>query len=111
MLTVLDHPLIHDELTRLRDPDCPAQEFRQRVRRVASLMAPAVTADMETRIVPCRTPLGITSGSHLARAIVLVPILRAGLGFSDGFLHLIPQASVAHIGLARNEETLLPEPY
>lgn len=111
MFQTLDHPLIHDELTRLREPSCQSQEFRQRVRRIASLMVPAVTADLESRVVPCSTPLEITSGTRLARKIVLVPVLRAGLAFLDGFLDLIPQAAVAHIGLARNEQTLLPEPY
>lgn len=111
MLHVLDHPLITDELTRLRDPSCPSPEFRQRVRRIASLMVPTVTASLETEVVPCNTPLEITSGKTLTRGIILVPILRAGLGFLDGFLDLIPQAAVAHIGLARNEVTLLPEPY
>lgn len=111
MLHKVRHPLIDEELTRLRDPDCPPPEFRQRVRRIASLMVPTVTADLETRVVPCNTPLEITSGVHLTRGIILVPILRAGLGFLDGFLDLIPQASVAHIGVARNEETLLPESY
>jgi uracil phosphoribosyltransferase len=111
MLHVLDHPLIIDELTRLRDPGCPSQEFRQRVRRIASLMVPTVTANLETDIVACNTPLEITSGKKISRGIILVPILRAGLGFLDGFLDLIPQAAVAHIGLARNETTLLPEPY
>lgn len=108
---LLNHPLIDDEMTRLRDPDCPPPEFRQRVRRIASLMVPAVTADLATTEVACLTPLETTTGRHLARPILLVPILRAGLGFLDGFLDLIPQASVAHIGLARNEETQLPEPY
>lgn len=111
MLQVIDHPLIADELTRLRDPACSTQEFRQRVRRIASLMVPTVTADLPCDEVPCETPLEQTSGSRLRREIVLLPILRAGLGFLDGFLDLIPQAAVAHIGLARNEETLLPEPY
>jgi uracil phosphoribosyltransferase len=111
MFTALDHPLIAEELTRLRDADCPPPEFRQRVRRIASLMVPAVTADLPTAVVSCRTPLEITSGTHLARGIILVPVLRAGLAFLDGFLDLIPQASVAHIGLARNEETLQPESY
>lgn len=111
MLHKVRHPLIDEELTRLRDPDCPPPEFRQRVRRIASLMVPAVTADLETRVVPCNTPLEITSGVRLTRGIILVPILRAGLGFLDGFLDLIPQASVAHIGVARNEDTLLPESY
>lgn len=111
MPQILDHPLIADELTRLRDPNCPSAEFRQRVRRIASLLVPFVTANLQTEVVPCNTPLEITSGKTLTRNIILVPILRAGLGFLDGFLDLIPQASVAHIGVARNEETLLPEPY
>jgi uracil phosphoribosyltransferase len=111
MLHTVEHPLIAEELTRLRDPECPSQEFRQRVRRIASLMVPAVTANLSTRIVSCTTPLEITSGVKLSKGIILVPVLRAGLGFLDGFLDLIPQASVAHIGLARNERTLVPEPY
>lgn len=111
MLHHIDHPLISAELTCLREPGCPNHEFRQRVRRIASLMVPAVTADLERTAVPCRTPLEITSGEEVARPIILVPILRAGLGFLDGFLDLIPHAAVAHIGLARNEETLEPEAY
>jgi uracil phosphoribosyltransferase len=111
MLRHIDHPLISAELTCARDADCSNHEFRQRVRRIASLMVPAVTADLERTVVPCHTPLEITSGESLARPIILVPILRAGLGFLDGFLDLIPHAAVAHIGLARNEKTLRPEAY
>lgn len=111
MLHTVAHPLIAEELTRLRDPECPSPEFRQRVRRIASLMVPSVTANFETTVVPCTTPLEITSGGKVTRGIILVPILRAGLGFLDGFLDLIPQASVAHVGVARNEQTLAPEPY
>jgi len=111
MFRVLDHPLITTELTRLREPSCPTPEFRQRMRRIASLMVPYVTELLETEVIECNTPLEITSGTRLQQSIVLVPVLRAGLGFLDGFLDLIPEAAVAHIGLARNEETLLPEPY
>lgn len=111
MLTIVEHPLIAEELTCLRDPECPSQVFRQRIRRISSLMVPAVTANFATEVVPCNTPLEITSGQKLTRGIILVPVLRAGLGFLDGFLDLIPQAAVAHIGLARNEVTLVPEPY
>lgn len=107
----INHPLISEELTCLRDPHCPSHEFRQRVRRIASLMVPAVTADLGREGVPCTTPLETTTGEKLARPVILVPILRAGLGFLGGFLDLMPQAAVAHIGMARNEETLLPEPY
>jgi uracil phosphoribosyltransferase len=74
-------------------------------------MVPAVTAGFETKIIPCETPLEVTSGVKVARKVILTPILRAGLGFLDGFFDLLPDASIAHIGLARNEETLLPEPY
>ena len=111
MFQTIEHPLIDDELTRLRCPACGSAEFRQRVRRIASLMVPAVTADLATDVVSCETPLEITSGKRLRRRILLVPVLRAGLGFLDGFLDLIPGAAVAHIGLARNERTLQPEPY
>jgi uracil phosphoribosyltransferase len=111
MLHIVEHPLIAEELTKLRDPACPSPEFRQRIRRIASMMVAPVTANLETAVVACNTPLEITSGVKVSRGIILVPILRAGLGFLDGFLDLIPQASVAHIGLARNEKTLLAESY
>ncbi|QJE97773.1 uracil phosphoribosyltransferase [Luteolibacter luteus] len=111
MVHVVNHPLVQAELTGLRCRNCPGPEFRQRLRRIASLMVPAVTADLPTRVVSCETPLELTSGVELARRIVLTPVLRAGLGFLDGFFDLLPEAAVAHIGLARNEETLLPEPY
>ncbi|WP_184015299.1 uracil phosphoribosyltransferase [Haloferula luteola] len=111
MLHVSEHPLIHSELTRLRERSCPGPEFRQRVRRIASLMVASVTARLPTQVVPCETPLELTSGVSLQRPIVLAPILRAGIGFLDGFLDLLPDARVAHIGLARNESTLVPEPY
>jgi len=111
MLTVIQHPLIDDELSHLRNPACGSQEFRQRVRRVASLMVPQVTENLPAIDVPCVTPLEATTGRRLQRPVTLLPVLRAGLGFLDGFLDLMPQASVAHIGLARNEKTLKPEPY
>ena len=111
MVHHISHPLIASELTCLRQPECPGPEFRQRMRRIASLMVPAVTESLDSEAVECRTPLEITSGRKTVRPIILVPILRAGLGFLDGFLDLIPEASVAHIGLARNESTLEPEAY
>ena len=111
MVHVVNHPLVQAELTGLRCRHCPGPEFRQRLRRIASLMVPAVTADFSTRVTSCETPLELTSGVELGRRIILSPVLRAGLGFLDGFFDLLPEAAVAHIGLARNEETLKPEPY
>lgn len=111
MLHVFDHPLIHAEISRLRDRSCPSAEFRQRTRRVAALMVPQVTADLPTHPISVETPLEVTPGGKLGRPVVLVPILRAGIGFLDGFSDLLPEASIAHVGLARNEKTLQPEPY
>lgn len=111
MLETIDHPLIADELARLREPACEPAAFRAGLRRIASLMVPRVTAGLATRVVPCTTPLEVCSGQRLARGITLVPVLRAGLILLDGFLDMIPQASVAHIGIARHERTLQPESY
>ena len=110
-VTVLDHPIIADRLARLRDKDCSSQHFRLLVGNVARLMVPQVTADLAADPCEVETPLELTKGTRLARQIVLVPILRAGLSLSDGFLDLIPEAVVAHLGLARNEKTLEPETY
>ena len=110
-LTIIDHPLIADRLARLRDTKCSSENFRLLVGNVARLMVPQVTADLEAAPCQIETPLESMEGVRLARPVVLVPILRAGLSLSDGFLDLIPEAIVAHIGLARNEETLEPETY
>lgn len=111
MLHVINHPLILAEISKLRDRSCPSAEFRQRIRRIASLMVPEVTATLPTHPISVETPLELTGGAEIQRPVVLAPILRAGIGFLDGFSDLMPEASVAHIGLARNEETLQPEPY
>lgn len=111
MMPLIDHPLIHDRLTRLRARDCPPNEFRRLVGQVARLMVPGVTADLQTIPVQVETPLESMEGQRLAHPITLVPILRAGLGLADGFLALLPEATVAHIGLARNETTLKPDTY
>lgn len=107
----IQHPVIHDRLASLRHKDCPTSEFRRHVQEIAQLMVPAVTADLGTQPVEVTTPLQVTQCERLSRPIILVPILRAGLGMLEGFLRLLPEASVAHIGMARNEETLEPESY
>lgn len=75
------------------------------------MMVPAVTESLFTLPVQVHTPLEMTTGRKLERDIVLVPILRAGLGMLEGFLRLLPDASVAHIGMERDEETLQPKSY
>jgi uracil phosphoribosyltransferase len=106
MLHRIDHPLLQAKLAVLRDRATPPHLFRRTVREIAALMVPAVTADFDTETVPCPTPLEITSGHRLARPVVLAPVLRAGLGMLDGFLDMLPEAAVAHVGLARDEQTL-----
>lgn len=106
-----DHPLIADRLARLRQTDCPPREFRQHVADVARLLVLPATAGLDTTETKVTTPLTTTTGRLLARPLVLVPILRAGLGLSDAFLQMLPEAAVAHYGMARNETTLEPEVY
>jgi uracil phosphoribosyltransferase len=107
----IQHPLIEQELGILRQKDCPSHLFRQAVRRIAMLMTAYVTQDFETNARDVETPLEKVTCRFLSAPVVLVPILRAGLGFLDGFLDVIPQACVAHIGLKRDESSLRPMTY
>lgn len=110
-VTVVDHPLIAAKLTELRAAETPLAIFRQRLSEITTLMAFEVTRTLPTvpRIV--QTPMAVYEGAALARPVVLAPILRAGLGMLEGMLKVLPDASVAHIGLFRNEETHEPETY
>src|SRR6187431_2693923 len=108
-VTLLDHPLIRVKLTALRDAATPSSAFRARVAEIASLMVSEVTRDLATHAREVQTPLAVCEGAALERPIVVAPILRAGLGMVEGMLRLLPDVSVAHIGLVRNEETRLPE--
>lgn len=110
-LTVLDHPLVRVELSVLRSVDTGTDGFRSSLNRLAELLFMEATRHFETVPVKVMTPLVETTGAVLARTVVLVPILRAGLGLLDGMLDLLPGAVVAHLGIARNEETACPEPY
>ena len=107
----IQHPVIDDRLARIRQRDCETSDFRRCVREISQLMMPAVTANLMTLPVEVETPMEITTGRKLQREIVIAPVLRAGLGMLDGFLSLLPEASVAHVGLARNEDTLQPHCY
>ncbi len=109
---VLDHPLIQHKLTIIRDRNCGTREFRQVVNEIATLMAYEVSRDMPLEDVEIETPMGRTVKKRLAgKKVVIVPILRAGLGMVDGILDLIPAAKVGHIGMYRDEETLQPHEY
>lgn len=110
-LTLISHPLIQRDLSILRDHRTPGERFREALSRVSALMAYEVTKDLPLESFSLRTPLGKTRGFRLSREIVLVPILRAGLGMVEGFLKFLPEAKVGHIGLYRDEKTLKPVDY
>ena len=110
-LFIIDHPLIKRDLTYLRDKNTPSSTFRVILRRLTSLMAFEITKDLELLVKEVETPLEVTQGYVLKSEVVLVPILRAGLGMVDPFLELIPEARVGRIGLYRDEETLKPVDY
>ncbi len=110
-VTVIDHPLIRVKVTQLRDAQTSSVDFRARLNELATLMVFEATRDLATRAIRVTTPLAETEGAVLVRPIVVAPILRAGLGLVEGMLDLLPDVSVAHIGMFRNEETRRPESY
>lgn len=110
-LIVIDHPLVKRDLTILRDKRTPSNVFRSILRRMASLMAYEVTRDIVLKDIDVETPLEKTQGGVVPQPVVLVPILRAGLGLVGGFVEVIPDARVGHIGLYRDEDTLKPVDY
>lgn len=108
---VIDHPVIQTKLTELRDIGADHRKFRALLDEIASLMVYEVTRDWPTKPKPVQTPLERTTGSILARRVTLVPILRAGLGMTDGVLRLLPDARIGHLGVYRDEKTLEPVSY
>jgi uracil phosphoribosyltransferase len=110
-LTIIEHPLVKRDLTLLRDRRTPSNQFRAILRRTSTLMAYEVTRQLPLKQVSVSTPLERTKGHILAQPVVLVPILRAGLGLVGGFVEVIPDARVGHIGLYRDEESLKPVDY
>jgi len=111
MLHIVDHPLIQHKLTHIRNKDTGTKEFRENVSEIAGLMAYEITRDMELRETRTQTPLMACVTRELARNIVLVPILRAGLGMVDGITSLIPTAKIGHVGMYRDHDTLEPLSY
>ena len=104
---VFDHPLIQHKLSYIRDARTGTKEFRELVDEVGMLMAYEVTRDLELQDVEKQTPVTKMTAKRLAgKKLAIVPILRAGLGMTDGVLSLVPAARVGHIGLYRDPETL-----
>jgi uracil phosphoribosyltransferase len=110
-ITIIDHPIVQSDLTRLRDRSTGSEEFRILMQRISLLMAYEVTRSLGTRRVRLKTPLESTRGVRVREPVTLIPILRAGLGMIEGFLKVLPDAKVGHIGIYRNEQTLEPVDY
>ncbi len=110
-LVIIDHPLIKRDLSILRDRRTGNHLFRTTLRRISSMMAYQVTQDLKLVAGRVKSPLEETRSYVLADDIVIVPVLRAGLGLVEGFLDYLPEARVGHVGLYRNEETLQPVDY
>ncbi|GEN49474.1 MAG: uracil phosphoribosyltransferase [Alkalibacterium thalassium] len=111
-LQVIDHPLIQHKLTIIRDKRTGTKYFREVVNEIARLLAYEVSREMPLEDVEIETPLVTSTQKRLAgKKVVIVPILRAGLGMVDGMLDLIPAAKVGHVGMYRDHETMEPVEY
>jgi uracil phosphoribosyltransferase len=108
---LIDHPLIKRDVTILRDINTDAETFRSALKRVSNVLAVEISKVFAINKIAVQTPLEKTDGYKLQQEIILVPVLRAGLGMVSGFLQIIPEAKVGHIGLQRDEETLQPVEY
>ena len=109
---ILDHPLITHKLTMMRDKNTNTKDFRELLTEISMLMGYEVTSDLPMQDVEIETPICPMTAKALAnKTPAIVPILRAGLGMTDGFLKLLPSARVGHIGLYRDPETHTPVPY
>ena len=106
---ILDHPLIQHKITRLRDKNTGTAEFRKVAGEIAMLMGYEALRDLETELIEVETPIEKTMAPVISgRKQAIVPILRAGLGMTEGILSLLPTAKVGHIGMYRDEETHKP---
>ena len=106
-VTVVDHPLVRHKLTLMRQKDRSTKSFRQLLNEIGMLLCYEVTRDLPIETIAVETPLATTMQPVIAgKKLVFAPILRAGVGFLDGMLELVPAARVAHIGLYRDPDTL-----
>ena len=110
-ITVVDHPLAGQLLTRLRDETTNRSGFRRAMDDLSGILVYEATRHLAVESIDIRTPLGPTQGTQVARPPLVVPVLRAGLGMLGGVLRHLPETDTGFIGLARNEDTYLPESY
>ena len=111
MHTVLDHPLVNHRVTMLRNRETPPKLFRELASEITEFLAFEALKDVRTEEVSVETPLRHATGVKVTDRIVLVSILRAGMGMLDAMLRVLPYAKVGVLGMQRNEETAEPIPY
>jgi uracil phosphoribosyltransferase len=110
-VTVVDHPLVADSLARIRDRDTPNSVFRNNLERIGTLLLAEATRSLRTVDGTVETPVTTAPARRLGVQPVIVPILRAGLGFVHAAQELMPNADVGFVGISRDEETFQPQPY
>jgi uracil phosphoribosyltransferase len=110
-VTLVDHPLVVDSLARIRDRDTPNSLFRNNLERIGTLLLAEATRSLRTVDGTVETPITTAPAKRLAVQPVIVPILRAGLGFVHAAQELMPSADIGFIGISRDEETFEPKPY
>jgi uracil phosphoribosyltransferase len=111
MLNLLKHPLLTHKLALLRRKETATKDFRVILGEIAGLMTYEITRDLPVKDITVETPLGKCHTQELAMDVVLVPVLRAGLGMVDGISNHIPTARIGHIGMYRDHATLKPMTY
>jgi uracil phosphoribosyltransferase len=111
MLHLLNHPIAKVCITQLRDQSTSSERFRVAMQRLSALVFAEASNGISLNAIDVQTPITNTIGHEFAKPVVLVPILRAGLGMVDGILSLVPDAVVAHVGIARDEATAKPQSY
>lgn len=110
-ITVVNHPLLQAKMTVLRDVNTDCATFRRVIGEVAMLLTFEAARNIPVESVSVTTPLCSAIGHKIKGSVTVVPILRAGLGFMEGVMAVMPEANVGHIGMSRNEETLEPMEY
>ncbi len=109
---LVDHPLVQHKLTLMRQAERSTKSFRQLLHEIGMLLCYEITRDLPLQTIEIETPLARMRAPALAgKKLVFAPILRAGVGFLDGMLELVPSARVAHIGLYRDPKTLVAVEY
>lgn len=111
MLHLLKHPLLTHKLATLRNRETGTKEFRHTLKEISGLMAYEISRDLPVKKIIVETPMGRCETEELAKDVVLVPVLRAGLGMADGISNLISSARIGHIGMYRDHVSLMPMTY